>query len=142
MAFPQHRTVSSAARLVAPAILLAAAAALGGSAIGSPAVACAEPREWDIGSYDSCVDQVNGAVDRGIIQRGNDFVNYLKYCCSKSGGDWNDATRECQAPPAGQGAQPGPQISLPPGGVPQATLAPVAPGPAATPTTPAPASPG
>jgi hypothetical protein len=137
MAFQQHSTVTSAARLLGPAILFAVAA-VGGSAIGSPAVACAEPREWDIGSYDSCVDQVNGAVDRGVIQRGNDYINYLKYCCSKSGGDWNSDTNSCQAPAAEQGTQTGPQINLPPGGLPQATLAPATPGPVA-PQTSAPA---
>jgi len=38
MAFQQHRTVTAAARLLGPAILVAAAT-LGGSAIGTPAVA-------------------------------------------------------------------------------------------------------
>jgi hypothetical protein len=138
MAFQQHRTVTAAARLLGPAILLAAAATLGGSAIGTPAVACAEPREWDIGSFDACRDQVTDAVGRGIIQRGSDYTNYLKYCCAKSGGDWNDETNDCQAPPAEQGTQTGPQANLPQGGVPQATLAPATPGPVA-PQTPAPA---
>lgn len=38
-------------RRIVPAALLAATATLGGSAIGDPAVARAEPREWDIGAY-------------------------------------------------------------------------------------------
>lgn len=141
MASPQRITFPSIARLLVPATLVAAAAALGGSAVGDPTVACAAPREWDIGAYDECTTRINDMANRGIIQRGRDFVSYQEFCCTKSGGDWNSETGSCQAPPAEQDAQTGPQVNLPPGGVPQLTVAPASPGPVA-PQTPAPASPG
>jgi hypothetical protein len=134
MAFQQHRTVTAAARLLAPAILLAVAT-VGGSAIGTPAVACAEPREWDIGVYDSCLQDYGGDPQKDP----ETWYFHVKWCCVMSGGVY-DGTH-CVAPPAEQGAQTGPQINLPPGGVPQLTVAPATPGPVA-PQTPAPASPG
>ena len=59
------RTFLKYFRLLMPAALLAATAAVGGSAIGESPIACAEPREWDIGAYDQCVD----VMKREFIQR-------------------------------------------------------------------------
>lgn len=133
MAFQRHRTVTAAARLLGPAILLAAAATVGGSAVGDPAVACAEPREWDIEAYDKCMQDFAGDPQKDP----DTWYFHVRVCCLNSGGVY-DGTR-CVAPPAD--AQTGPQINLPPGGVPQLTVAPVAPGSVA-PQTRAPASSG
>lgn len=85
-------------RRLLPAVLLAAAATLGGSALGEPATACAVPdAEWDIGQYDNC------------IKAGN---NEPSDCCLISGGVWSE-TQGCVAPPAR--TQPGLPEAVGPG---------------------------
>jgi hypothetical protein len=109
------------------AALIAAAATLGGSAVGSPAIACAEPNsgEWDIEQYDKCIHDYLGDP----LKDTQAWFDHVKLCCWLSGGKWDGAN--CMAPPAG--AQSGPQANLPPGGLP--TLQPLAPPTgAATPT--------
>jgi hypothetical protein len=87
-------------RRVIPAVLLAAAATVGGSAVGDPAVACAEPNtgEWDIEKYDACMER---ARDLPFP----DYVNAVEMCCINSGGIFKDFT--CTAPPANPQSQPG-----------------------------------
>jgi hypothetical protein len=107
--------------VVFSAALLVAAATLGGSAVGSPAIACAEPNsgEWDIGAYDQCLkDGVANDVPNAW------WIDHMRWCCERSGGVWNTGKEACQAPPAQPaGATPlPPQANLPPG-IP--TLAPV-----------------
>jgi hypothetical protein len=61
--------------------------------------AVSQAREWDIDTYDRCVN-VNGA-------------GATELCCKASGGDWNKAAKKCEAPPAN--AQTNPQgPTLPP----------------------------
>jgi hypothetical protein len=106
-------------RLLPPAALIAAAAALGGSAVGEPAKACAAPREWDIGTYDECI--ANGY---GKGYDAQEWENHKALCCLASGGDWNAVRSECQAPPAEQAHAPW-QAGV--GEIPAYTLEPVAP---------------
>ena len=82
----------------------AAAIAFGGVALANPATACAE-RVWDIGEYDSCSRNV--PADQGSDP--DKYLEHLRWCCFKSGGDWNTGTRNCQAPAEGPVApNPGP----------------------------------
>jgi hypothetical protein len=61
------RRTATYLRRVALATLFAAAATFSGSAFGDPAVACAAPREWDIGAYDACSTRVDDAWIAGAI---------------------------------------------------------------------------
>lgn len=90
-------------RLV-PAVLLAATATLGGSAFVDPAIACAAPpAEWDVKGYDHCIRDVILNPDPN-----KSFTAEHKRCCTESGGQWNESTRDCVAPPAQPaGSQPG-----------------------------------
>lgn len=92
-------------RRLVPAALLAAAATVGGSAIGEPATACAVPGEWDIGQYDTCVHDAETRFARGEID-GWTLRDELQACCTLSGGILNTSTGNCSAPPAAEG-QPG-----------------------------------
>lgn len=102
-------------RRVVPATLLAAAAAFGGSAVGSIAAAGAAPQEWDIENYVECM--------KGATGDPSEVIAWTRKCCLDSGGVWNDSLGKCQSPPA-QPAQ-GPWI-VPPGLATQ-TLEPAAP---------------
>lgn len=73
-------TTSSAAnrlrmRRILPATLIATSAALGGMALGYPAIASAAP-EWDIGKYDDCIAEGDGSAGADRL------------CCEYSGGVW------------------------------------------------------
>ncbi|WP_156426699.1 hypothetical protein [Mycobacterium sp. IS-3022] len=138
-----QRPVSAHLCRSAAAVLLLATATLGGSALVDPATACAEPREWDIGEYDSCIEKV---VDRNIRGVTNDaqMLAEAKHCCMMSGGEWNMSA----GGPNGRCVAPAPASTqapwTPPGGMPDApvhTFAPAEPGPAVPPTF-APANPG
>ncbi|WP_123026158.1 hypothetical protein [Mycolicibacterium stellerae] len=72
------------------------AIAVAAVALASPAVATAEPKEWDIGAYDQC--KASYPYDRqDNIGR---WYDHLKYCCIKTGGVW--AGSKCVAPPKEQ----------------------------------------
>lgn len=106
-------------RRILPTALCAAAV---GAALTVPAIANAEPREWDIGGYDDCVKQ--------SAWRGDTSRNIIQYCCEINGGLWDDskpALDACHAPPA-EPAQVRPGL-LPPGGVPTLTAVPATPTP-------------
>jgi hypothetical protein len=109
-------------------------ATVGGSAIGNPAIACAEPNsgEWDIEEYDRCMRGVDWEISSGKFSD-EVIARHIASCCTETGGVL-DGTGGCVAPPAG--AQTGPQANLPPGGL--LTLRPLAPPPRAAPRTQAP----
>ena len=100
-----------------PATLLAAAATLGGNAVGDPSVACAAPAEWDIGAYDQCLA---GLIGKGLDKQ--EMLNQTALCCINTGGQWNAAQEKCQAPPAEPAEGPGSRI--PPGEIQTATPVP------------------
>ena len=90
---------------------LAAAALMVGVTIGAAAVASAEPREWDIGEYDSCVSAGNGHNYSDA-----EWDAHYQYCCYISGGNWvPDAGvgHKCTAPAALQQVDPGPTVAPP-----------------------------
>jgi len=89
-------TVTARSRLVL-AMLFSAAVAVGGA--GS-AIANAEPGTWDIESFDSCAELLNDGLDESLQEQLDD----TKYCCTHTGGVWNEGQQTCQAPPA-EGAQ-------------------------------------
>jgi hypothetical protein len=117
-------------RRLIPAVL-AATATIGGSAIGEPAPAYAEPNsgEWDIEEYDRCMRGVDWEINSGKFSD-EVIARHIASCCTETGG-LLDGTGGCVAPPAEPaGVRPAPQLSLPPGGVP--TLRPLAPPPASS----------
>ncbi|MDX1883184.1 hypothetical protein [Mycolicibacterium sp. 120270] len=79
-------------RQLVPAVLLAATAGLGLSAIASPVTASAVPGEWDIERYDNCLNP--------DIEDPSEQLAWTRKCCRDSGGVWNEALGKCQAPPA------------------------------------------
>jgi hypothetical protein len=95
-------------RLIVPAVLLAATGALGGSAVVTPATACAAP-SWDIGSYELCLDDINESdPDKDLEAK--------KTCCLATGGEWkrgSDGAMDCFAPPI-EGAGPAGATPAPP----------------------------
>ncbi len=108
-------TASVRFRRLVPAALFAAAVALGISTLADPAIASAE-REWDIGAYDKCIENV--------FLGGAGFVEAMRECCINSGGVWDDDRLKCGAPPADDVERP-----LPPRVAPGAeTTAPLQPG--------------
>ncbi|MGA5465234.1 hypothetical protein [Mycobacterium sp. NPDC050041] len=68
---------------------------IGAAAIALLAViptAGAEPREWDIGDFDSC--ERNQPPSNSV----EEYIEHVQWCCYRSGGDWNAATSTCVAP--------------------------------------------
>jgi hypothetical protein len=96
-----------------PAALLATATTLGASA---PAEAA--PREWDLGTYNTCVERLQD-------EEGPTY-GVLSFCCAFSGGIWDDDAGECTAPPAVEIERPTPP-HVPPPGQATAPLEPVTP---------------
>lgn len=84
-------TSTAPLRRYMPAALLAAATALG-VVFADPAIASAAPKEWDIGTYNDCIQQLQD-------DSGPSYA-VLTFCCAFSGGVWNEAKGECVAPPA------------------------------------------
>ncbi len=87
-------------RRFALATLFAGAATFSASAFGDPAVACAAPREWDIGAYDACVARAL-ADYQGGKSTFQDYNENVMVCCVATGGDWNYAAAaggDCVAP--------------------------------------------
>lgn len=95
-------------RRLMPVALLAAAGALGGSALANPAVACAAPNTgggYDDGRYEECRNS-------GLNPR---------FCCSQAGGTWTKVTvYDKNGYPVSSyymctgSAQPQPAVSQPP----------------------------
>jgi hypothetical protein len=121
---------------VVPAALYTAAL---GAALTAPAIASALPPDitWDQKAYDKCVQDVL----LNPYLTGSEKAYRVNDCCIKAGGVFNTDTDNCDhyADDSGNAdLQTGPQINLPPGGLPQATLAPANPTPGAVTSTPAP----
>jgi hypothetical protein len=109
-------------RRLLPAVLLAATATIGGSAIGEPATAGAVPGEWDIGAYDECAQTVDQLFVQGKL-KGNQYEELMIHCCISSGGVWQTAPGgggKCVAPPANPARAPS-------GNIPTNTLQPEGP---------------
>jgi hypothetical protein len=70
-----------------PAALLAAAATLGGSAVGDPATACAEPKKWNEKGYEACAVQAEKDWRSGSIEY-KTFRELVEGCCHLSEGKW------------------------------------------------------
>ena len=86
-------------RRIVPAVLLAAAATLSGSVIGTPPNACAEPKQWNEDGYHACVDQLNKDLAAGKYTP-EQYIELVQGCCSLSGGVWNNKLKQCDAPAA------------------------------------------
>jgi hypothetical protein len=89
---------TSVFKRVVAALFLAAVAMSG---VGS-VTASAAPGVWDIESFDSCADLLNDGLDESWQERLED----TKYCCTHTGGVWNEAQQACQAPPAQEAQAP------------------------------------
>jgi hypothetical protein len=83
-------------RRLTPAVMLAAAAILAGSAIVEPGTANAKP-EWDIEYYDDCMDVVRNGYMAGEYTT-PEMGELVSRCCVKSGGV--ESGGNCSAPPA------------------------------------------
>jgi hypothetical protein len=120
MTFPTLRHVLAHLRPLGFATLLVSAATVAGSAVWSPAIARAEPRQWDIGEYDICVGYFLAEYQKGTIT----FQQYnadVRQCCVNSGGNWSGG--QCVAPPVeSDDTQSGP--SSPPRSTPTVTFTP------------------
>jgi hypothetical protein len=96
-------------RHAAPAVLLAAVATLGGSAVGHPAIAGAQPQQWDEAGFNECAQGYEA-------QREDDYVSWyygVRQCCISFGGVWRD-----QQPGQAPRCDPTPpMVHIPPGGV-------------------------
>lgn len=67
----------------------------------TPVTGFAAPREWDIGSYDSCVANVDNLWVSGALTR-EQYGSKMRGCCEGSGGIWNanpGGGGTCVAPP-------------------------------------------
>ena len=110
------------------ASVVAAAATLGASAFGDPAIADAAP-EWDVTATTKCNNRADNLWLQGKIA---DLAGAYRECCEQNGGVWSDngnGTPECHAPPANA-----PGRTVPPGVIKQTlTPAPVAPPPGTIP---------
>jgi hypothetical protein len=83
--------------------LFATAVALTAGPLVSGPLASAAPREWDIGSYDSCMAKANDDWFDGRIT-GDRYDEEVRLCCSNSGGVWkagagDGVSGKCVAPP-------------------------------------------
>jgi hypothetical protein len=85
---------STTPKTLAAALILAA-----GATIGSTAIASAAP-EWDIERYDDCMKAVS-------IPDPSEQLAWTRKCCLDSGGVWNDSLGKCQSPPANAAQRPG-----------------------------------
>ena len=107
---------STSLRKVARTALFAAAIALGSTALGYPAIAGADPNngggtggsgEWDIGVYDSCMQ------NHPPFYCDSDKLDWAINCCYSSGGVWSSGGR-CGAPPAEASSPLGPPARVAP----------------------------
>lgn len=89
-------------RRAGSAVLIAAAATFVGSAVGEPAPASA--REFDVGQYDRCLNNLAQGLMAGDITDGQ-YVELHQQCCRVADGDWTPhggggGKGTCGAPPA------------------------------------------
>jgi hypothetical protein len=83
---------------VVPAIFSAVVAVGGAGSV----IANAAPGVWDIESFDSCTELLNDGLDESLQERLDD----TKYCCTHTGGVWNEGQQTCQGPPAQEAQAP------------------------------------
>ena len=75
-------------RRLLPATLLAAAATLGGSAVGDPAVACAAPTDEEVrDQFEHCARWADNAYLDGNLTE-EQWEADLESCCLNAGGMW------------------------------------------------------
>lgn len=91
-------TYDNFGRRLLSAVLLTGAVASGGAAFGVGTIASAEPREWDIGGYDRCVDIMYKEYAKGAMTS-EVLDTALMHCCLEYGGQWSES-QGCVAPPA------------------------------------------
>ncbi|WP_137145427.1 hypothetical protein [Mycolicibacterium sp. CR10] len=95
-------------------------------AFSFPATSTAAPREWDIGTYDSCIKTVGDRNQAGITNDAQ-MLDEAKHCCSMSGGIWDISAGgpagRCVAPPKDQADTP----RVVPSGAPVQTFQPAPP---------------
>ncbi|ULE33148.1 hypothetical protein [Mycobacterium sp. IDR2000157661] len=90
------RVTSLTVRRLLPAVMLAAAATLTGSAVGETAVACASPA-WNPGKFNECYDPVSDQFLHGDITV-EQHDSLLEGCCLTHGGNYDPSTHLCTAP--------------------------------------------
>ena len=66
--------------------------------VGLAAVATAEPKFWDIETYDYCMERARASYQRGEATL-QELTEYARGCCEANDGVWNASTEDCQAPP-------------------------------------------
>lgn len=98
-------------RRLALATLFAGTATFSASAFGDPATACAAPREWDVGRYDSCVADALALYQTGSYTF-QDYHEDVQTCCLNTGGVLSE-TQGCVAP-VGEQAQEAERQPVPP----------------------------
>jgi hypothetical protein len=89
--------------LVLTAGVFAAAVAFGGSAVGHPAIATAEPNtdSWDLEAWEACMRKIDTTQHPGAQFLYDDYIhNEMMKCCVNTGGVWHSDTNTCVAPPA------------------------------------------
>ena len=91
-------TVPTRFRQLLPAAVFAAVFAFGSSALGYPAIATAQPRVWDIGDYDDCLEQARADYQTGKITL-QDLTEADHICCVVTEGVWDADKGFCHAPP-------------------------------------------
>ena len=80
--------IATFVRRLIPAVLIAGAATLGSSAVGNPAIACADPAvNWDKQYYQNCKAPKDADFSAGIINDAQ-YRERIQYCCYKAGGAW------------------------------------------------------
>jgi hypothetical protein len=57
-------------------------------------------REWDIGAYDDC-------LTTEALEPWDNYEEMDRYCCLKTGGEWNWDASQCEAPPHPDYQRPG-----------------------------------
>jgi hypothetical protein len=83
--------------------VFSAAMVLSGSAVASAA-----PGSWDIEDFDSCTELLDDGLNESLQEK----LDETAYCCTHTGGVWNEAQQTCQAPPAQEAVAP--QVPRPP----------------------------
>lgn len=86
------------ARFKYAAMLLGALAVAAFPSVGLAAVATAEPKFWDIETYDYCMERARASYQRGEATL-QELTEYARGCCEANDGVWNASTEDCQAPP-------------------------------------------
>ena len=113
MTLTEPTASSTSLRKVARTALFTAAIALGGTALGYPVIAGADPNngggtggEWDIGAYDFCMN------NHPPLYTTEEVLDHHRWCCESTGGVWG--SHGCQAPPGAASSPLGPPARVAP----------------------------